>query len=366
MKKRFSLSDKWYYFSRSLIIRLYGLVILISNLIAFFQSPGLVGPDGILPPQPFLRFLLHRRFNGSTARAWLHTPSLFWFIPLTTTAIRITSLIGATTGTLLLLIGGEPHTLTKLLRRPPPIPPPLQWSPCTLVLISFFIQHSHPSVGQEFYGFGWETQLIETGFLVLLLTLPPLTQPDTTPIAPHPLTLWLLRWLSFRIALGAGLIKLRAGGCWATSTCLYYHFETQPCPSPTSWLFHHLPHTLHRIGVTFDFTAQLYTPWLLLTPPQPLPCIGGLIQIALMGTIAASGNLSFLNLLTVIPALAAVPDAVWGLGAPYPTHTGPRPHTTHHPVASCVCVGAWSLWPRAWSPISVCLWCATSCPLTSA
>ena len=59
----------------------------------------------------------------------------------------------------------------------------------------------------------------------------------------------LLRWLIFRIMLGAGLIKLRGDPCWRDLTCLFYHYETQPNPNPLSWYLHQLPPWFHRLGV---------------------------------------------------------------------------------------------------------------------
>eukprot|EP00494_Astrolonche_serrata_P025637 UN25898 len=72
-------------------------------------------------------------------------------------------------------------------------------------------------------------------------------------------TIWLFRWLIFRITIGAGLIKKRGSGCWEDGTALHSHFETQPLPSPMSAVFHHLPKRLLTAGVWVDFICQLYT-----------------------------------------------------------------------------------------------------------
>ena len=59
------------------------------------------------------------------------------------------------------------------------------------------------------------------------------------PRRPPPrAVIWLLRWLAMRIMLGAGLIKLRGDSCWRDLTCLDFHFETQPMPSPLTPYFH--------------------------------------------------------------------------------------------------------------------------------
>ncbi len=89
------------------------------------------------------------------------------------------------------------------------------------------------NVGQIWYGFGWESLLLETGFLAVFL--------GNAGSPPPLLILWLLRWVLVRLEFGAGLIKLRGDRCWRDLTCLRYHHETQPMPGPLSWFFHRLP-----------------------------------------------------------------------------------------------------------------------------
>ena len=86
---------------------------------------------------------------------------------------------------------------------------------------------------RTFYAFGWESLLLEAGFLAIFL--------GNDEVAPPVLVILLFRWLAFRLEFGAGLIKLRGDACWRDLTCLDYHHETQPMPNPLSWFFHHLP-----------------------------------------------------------------------------------------------------------------------------
>src|SRR2546428_32719 len=73
-------------------------------------------------------------------------------------------------------------------------------------------------IGQDWYGCGWEIQLLETGFLAIFLC--PLLDPRPFPPRPPPLAgILLFRWLTFRIMLGAGLLKLRRDRCWRRPTC---------------------------------------------------------------------------------------------------------------------------------------------------
>ncbi|HEX2156788.1 MAG TPA: lipase maturation factor family protein, partial [Actinomycetes bacterium] len=153
------------------------------------------------------------------------------------------------------------------------------------------------NVGQTFYGFGWETLLLEAGFLAIFLG-PAATEPPT-------LVLWLYRWLLFRVEFGAGLIKLRGDRCWRDLTCLDYHHETQPLPGPLSWFFHHLPRPLHRAEVLANHATQLVVPFGLFAP-QPVATLCALAIVATQSWLLVSGNFSWLNLVTIVLAAAAL------------------------------------------------------------
>jgi len=124
---------------------------------------------------------------------------------------------------------------------------------------------SYVNIGQLWYSYGWEIQLLETGFLAIFLV--PLL--DLRPFPRHkPPTaiIWLLRWLTFRIMLGAGLIKIRGDECWRELTCLIYHYETQPIPNPLSPYFHFLPVWMHKLGTLFNHFAELIAPFFVFWP----------------------------------------------------------------------------------------------------
>jgi hypothetical protein len=110
--------------------------------------------------------------------------------------------------------------------------------------------------------------------------------------------------------LGAGLIKIRGDSCWNDLTALYYHFETQPIPNPVSRALHFLPRALLRAGVGFNHLAELVAPWFVFGPRVARRIAGALI-VAFQATLIVSGNLSFLNYLTIVPALACFDDGVW-------------------------------------------------------
>ena len=81
-------------------------------------------------------------------------------------------------------------------------------------------------------------------------------------------------------------------------------------PNPASPYFHALPVAMHYTGSAVNHFVELAAPFLLLMSRTPR-VIGGAIQIGFQAVIIASGNLSFLNYLTIIPALACIDDDVY-------------------------------------------------------
>jgi hypothetical protein len=110
------------------------------------------------------------------------------------------------------------------------------------------------NAGQVFYGFGWESLLLEAGLFA--------TFAGGSATAPSNIWIWIYRWMLFRVMFGAGLIKLRGDECWRDLTCLHYYFATQPIPNPLSWYFHWLPHAVHRAGVALNHAVELGVPFL--------------------------------------------------------------------------------------------------------
>ena len=157
------------------------------------------------------------------------------------------------------------------------------WVPAAAFLALWALYLSVVNVGQTFYSFGWETLLLEAGFLAVFL--------GPAGTAPPTLVLWLYRWLLFRVEFGAGLIKLRGDRCWRDLTCLDYHHETQPLPGPLSWFFHHLPRPLHRAEVLANHVTQLVVPFGLFAP-QPVAGIAALAIVVTQAWLLVSGNFS--------------------------------------------------------------------------
>src|SRR5207247_8187009 len=135
-------------------------------------------------------------------------------------------------------------------------------TPMSMVIwgLMWLLYLSFVNVGQTWYSFGWETLLLETGFLAIFF--------GARNVSPPVVIIWMLRWELFRLMLGAGLIKLRGDPCWRDLTCLVYHYQSQPIPNPLSWYLHRLPVAIHKTGVLFNHLAELIAPFGVLLPSK--------------------------------------------------------------------------------------------------
>ena len=273
-----------YWLTRFVLLRLLGIVYAVAFLVAAQQLLPLIGKEGLLPLENFLPRV--QAYYGSSWDGFLKLPSLFW-VNDSDTMLAVLPWIGF--GLSCVVISGFANSIIMI------------------VLWALYMSIVH--VGQDWYGFGWETQMLETGFLAIFLV--PLLDPRPFPkVAPPILVIWLFRWLIFRIMIGSALIKLRGDPCWRDLTALFYYFETQPIPNPLSRWFHFLPHEVLQGGVLWNFLAELIAPWFVFWPRIARHIAGSIIILFLL-SIAVSGNLSFLNWLTIIPALACFDDLFW-------------------------------------------------------
>jgi hypothetical protein len=273
-----------YALTRFVLLRLLAAVYLCAFAVFLKQGLPLIGHAGLTPVDTFLPHVAG--VLGSTWAGFWELPSIFW--------------LEADDG-FLLAVGWSGFVVSLLALAG--FSNALSW----LFLWALYMSISH--VGQTFWSFGWENQLLETGFLAAFLC--PLWDWRPFPDRAAPVqVMWLFRWLIFRIMLGAGLIKLRGDPCWRELTCLDYHFETQPIPNPISPYFHALPTGALHFGVVVNHLAEVVAPWLLFWPRRGR-IVAGVVVIGFQLTLIISGNLSFLNWLTIVPALACFDDAVW-------------------------------------------------------
>jgi len=86
-----------------------------------------------------------------------------------------------------------------------------------------------------------------------------------------------------------------------------YHYETQPVPNPMSYFMHQSPEIFHKFETLMNHFIELVVPFfIILTRPFRISC--GILQILFQVILIISGNLSFLNWLTILPSLMCFDD----------------------------------------------------------
>jgi hypothetical protein len=272
----FAASDYW--LSRLVLQRALAGIYLVAFVSTALQFRALIGSRGFTPVPVFVRRVPFRA--SPSLFHWRYSDRLFAGCSWAGAGLAAAVAAGAA--------DAVPLWLSMLM-----------WAALWLLYLSIV------NVGQLWYGFGWESLLLEAGFLAIFL--------GNARTAPPVLVLWLLRWLLFRVEFGAGLIKWRGDRCWRELTCLDYHHETQPMPGPLSWFFHRLPKPLHRVEVAANHVAQLVVPFGLLLP-QPVATVAAVAVIVTQLWLVLSGNFSWLNWLTIVLAVSAVDSS--SLAAP--------------------------------------------------
>ncbi|KAK3529223.1 hypothetical protein QTP70_021447 [Hemibagrus guttatus] len=232
-KEKVRLGTGTYWLTRIVLLRCIACMYFIAFTVAYNQNKQLIGEKGLTPCKDYLRSV-KRYVGGKIGMAALtYAPTILWFLDWEDMNGNLDgiALVGLALSGFVLLLGSANMIIMAVL---------------------WILYHSIVNVGQLWYSFGWESQLLETGFLcIFLCPLWSLAQiPHNCP--PSLISIWSFRWLIVRIMLGAGMIKIRGDRCWRDLTCMDYHYEV---------------------------------------------------------VLIISGNLSFLNWLTIVPSIACFDDA---------------------------------------------------------
>ena len=210
------LNRRCYRLTRSVLLRGLGLVYLSAFSSLAMQLDGLIGARGILPAAEYLD-RVGQAIGTGPATYW-RVPTVFW---LDASDRALHGVCWSGVGLSLLLIAG------------------ILPGPCLTLLWLFYL--SLTVVGQVFLGYQWESLLLESGLLALLLTpwgfrLDRIRDPDVR------FSIWLFRWLVFRLMFQSGVVKLTSGDpTWWNGSALNYHYYTQPLPTWTTWYIHLMP-----------------------------------------------------------------------------------------------------------------------------
>ncbi|XP_054844645.1 lipase maturation factor 2 [Eublepharis macularius] len=255
----------------------------------YAQLPGLYGKDGILPARKMLRV------TGKGFWEQLRdSPTLLWLGPR----------LGLDTeqGMELLCLLGVLLSFGALILEP------LRDSLVFLALWALYL--SLYQVGQVFLYFQWDSLLLETGFLAVLVAPFHLLKWRSTAWRAHDgVTFWLVRWLLFRLMFASGVVKLTSRcPTWWGLTALTYHYETQCIPTPAAWFVHQLPVWLQKLSVVATYLIEIAVPPLFFVPVRRLRLFAFYCQVLLQVLIILTGNYNFFNLLTITLSFCLLDD----------------------------------------------------------
>ena len=253
-----------------LFLRLFGLIYLAAFVSFGVQAMGLIGSHGILPLTELVDDIGAR--VGPVRFYWM--PMLFWW-NASDVVIEAVCWLGAGLSLLLVL-----NVLPRLS-----------------LLLLYVLYLSLLYGGQDFMTYQWDTFLLETGFLALLMTF------------NRTLGLWLLRWLLFRFMFMSGMVKLLSGDPnWWNLTALSFHFVTQPLPTPLAWYAAHLSLGTLKFLTAATFFVELVLPFLIFCPRRlRFGAAAGILT--LQSCILITGNYNWFNLQTMLLCLLLFDDA---------------------------------------------------------
>lgn len=268
-----------YTIAREVLQRGIAAVFAIAFASAIAQFPALLGERGLLPAPAFIARTSGRRLPSIfRLRAFRYSDRMLRGVAAVGVAVAASVVLGL-----------------------PQLGPP--WVPLLAFATLWVLYLSIVNIGQVFYGFGWESLLLEAGAIAAFL--------GSRESAPPLLIMMFFWWLVVRIELGAGLIKLRGDSSWRDLSAMTYHHETQPMPGPLSRLAHLLPTTVHRAETLGNHVVQLGMP-LLLFAPQPIAGWAATLIIVTQLWLVVTGNFAWLNWMTIIVAFSGVSNSFLG------------------------------------------------------
>jgi hypothetical protein len=266
--------------ARWIFLRGLGLIYFSAFYSLVFQIKGLIGPDGILPADEYLKALA----KLGAVRFW-YAPTLLWFSS-SSHALTAICWIGMLASALVVFN----------------IWPRVSLAVCFVCFLSFV------SAAQDFSGYQSDGMLLEAGFLSLFFApagLRPGLGQNSQPIRA---SLFLLQWEWFRIYFESGFVKLASGETqWRDFTAMDEYYQNGPLPTWIGWYVQHLPHWFHAFATGATLGLELGLVWMLFLPRRwRIVCffVVTLWQIPVILT----ANYTFLNYLVLLLGVLLLDD----------------------------------------------------------
>ena len=226
---------------RWLFLRALGGIYFSAFFSLVFQIRGLIGPEGILPADEYLRAVAHSLGYG---RGLWFAPSFFWMAsgPHMMTALCWVGMIAS----LLLALNLWPRGMLLI---------------CFVCFLSFV------TAAQDFSGYQSDGMLLEAGFIALFFAPAGFRPGLGASSPPSRASLFLLQWEWFRIYFDSGVAKIAGGDPeWRHFTAMDEYYQNGPLPTWIGWYVQHLPHWFHASTAFATLVLELVLVWMLFLP----------------------------------------------------------------------------------------------------
>ena len=226
---------------RWLFLRALGVIYFSAFFSLVFQIRGLIGPQGILPADEYLRVVSDSLGYG---RGLWFAPTLLW---MASGSHMLTALCWAGMAASLLLV--------------------LNLWPRGMLLICFVCFLSFVSAAQDFSGYQSDGMLLEAGFISLFFAPAGFRPGFGSASPPSRASLFLLQWEWFRIYFESGVAKIAGGDPeWRHFTAMDEYYQNGPLPTWIGWYVQHLPHGFHATTAFATLALELVLVWMLFLP----------------------------------------------------------------------------------------------------
>src|SRR5215467_1852357 len=226
---------------RWIFLRALGLIYYSAFFSLAFQIKGLIGPQGILPANEYLRAVAEQ---FGRVGYW-YAPTLLW---LSSGRYMLTAIcwVGMIASVLLVL----------------------NFWPRGMLAVCFVCFLSFVSASQDFSAYQSDGMLLEAGFISLFFA-PRGFRPGWGEKSPPARMSWfLLVWECFRIYFESGVAKIRGGDPeWRNFTALDDYYQNGPLPTWIGWYMQeHLPHWFHVAMAFGTLALELVLAWMMFFP----------------------------------------------------------------------------------------------------
>ncbi len=270
---------------RWLWLRVLGLIFCSAFYSLLFQVRGLIGPQGILPANEYLRAAAQQL----GAKAYWVVPTLYW--------------LGSDDRALVIVCGAGLVASALLV---------LNLWPRGMIAVCLVAYLSFVAAAQDFSSYQSDGMLLEAGFISLFFA-PAGWQPGLGEVhLPSRASLWLLRWEWFRVYFESGLVKLASHDPeWHSLTALDHYYENGPLPDWIGWYAQQLPHPFQAGIALTTLIVELGLVWMLFLPRRfRLVCF--LLVTPFQIAIILTANLAFLNYFVLALGFLLLDDGFLG------------------------------------------------------